>query len=214
MKVPLSEWNELLKEFLKSNTIKSYYRKHKGSEDALAQIAYKHISHSYRADLFASDYWNKDYVNAFDTVIKKAFMRGFAVGKSEIDCDIENKVDESEMYFVKNASLYIHEGNSQDFIVLIQTLRKYKEDIERNTKYRAVLKGKTLYEQNESAKKILKDAQYLLYLMGSDIKLPQFEEPNDNKELTKKAKEDILNLDIFFDSTNTIDKLLEDIRKL
>lgn len=214
MKVSLSEWNELLKEFLKPNTIKSYYRKHKGNEDALAQIAYKHISQSYRADLFASIYWDKDYINAFDTVIKKAFIRGFAVGKAEIDCDIENKVDEAEMYFAKNASLYIQEGDSQDFIVLIQTIRKYKEDIERNTKYRVILKGKTLYEQNESAKKILKDAQKLLYLMGSDIKLPQFQEPNDNKELTKKAKEDILKLDIWFDTTNTVDKLLEDIRKL
>ncbi|MGD9970411.1 MAG: hypothetical protein AB7S65_08135 [Sulfuricurvum sp.] len=216
MKATLSEWNELLKEFLKPTTIKAYYRKHKGSDLALKLIAIKHNEKLFRSDLYASDYYSS--INKEKDIYKKAFFkaiyRDLAVGKEKIDLDIEHKTDEAKEYFLKNSSLFIREGDSKDFVVLVEIIRKYKENIERNAMYRTMLKGKTLYEQNENAKKILEDAQNLLHIMGSDIQLPQFQEPFDNKELTKKAKEDILCLDISFDTTNTVDKLLEDIRKL
>lgn len=212
--VTLKEWIDILKDFYEISTIRKLFTKNNGNGNALYEILHSKTSKSLQKEAYILKYLEQKPSQL--NQLKQTARDVFAVGANKVQVSIRKKCDKAERELLQNKERYISKSSGDDFIVLVYIVRRYIERVGRENMMRNIISGDSLSIREKKAKKILKDAEQLLYIIGVDCRMPineiNFVEFNIIKS---EAIQDIENLKNTSLTANfTPGKLLEELHGL
>ncbi|MDD2267807.1 hypothetical protein [Sulfuricurvum sp.] len=218
MKASLQDWKKYLARYgLKSNTIKKYHLKHRGDFKALFELIEKYREKRIKEKRYLQEYSIRSVEKALDmaTMSVNDMVKNIKQeGNSNRPIVFDVGVVMAEKYITDNVALYVKEAELKDFDALIEIIGSYKAQYTKKKRLKDKLCGDTFHDKSKNARKILSEAQELLKLMDSDIVLPPFQENLYDNVLENETKAKVSELNIKFDTTHTLDKLLEEVSKI
>lgn len=169
--IPIKEWIDILNDFYKTPTIRKLFNKNKGNGNALYEILHSKISKCLQKEAYILKYLEQKPKPKEE--LMQTARDVFATGAKEVQVSIRKKCDKAEKALINNNENYILKSSDDDFIALVNIIRRYIERVEREKMMRNIIDGDSLFVREKKAKKILEDTEKLLHIIGVDCKIPR-----------------------------------------